>query len=171
MQDTPFRATALPNLSALENQHRVGANWFFWIAGLSLVNTAILLSGGDRNFVIGLGIASIMAAFGVGAAQANPEAALIIKGVALVFCLVASGVFAGFGALARRRHTWAFALGMTLYAFDALIYLLVQDWMSFGFHIFALVCLWSGLKACRELNQQALRPMMAPPEAIWVESS
>ncbi|HEX5445042.1 MAG TPA: hypothetical protein VFW87_14485 [Pirellulales bacterium] len=134
-----------------------------------MVNTAILLSGGDRNFVIGLGIASIMAALGVDAAQANPEAAMIIKGVALVFCLLASGVFAGFGVLARYRHTWAFVLGMTLYAFDALIYLLAPDLMSFGFHIFALFCLWNGLKACRALNQQPLHQPMLAPEVVEVE--
>lgn len=165
MHDTHFHAPVAPDLTALENQHRVGANWFFWIAGLSLVNIAILLNGGERNFVIGLGIASVVAAIGVAAAQANPEMAIIIKGVALVFCLLASGVFAGFGALARYRHTWAFALGMVLYAFDALIYLLVQDWMSFGFHIFALFCLWNGLKACRTLNQQPLQPTLAPEVA------
>lgn len=168
MHDTPFRAAVAPDLSALENQHRVGANWFFWIAGLSLVNIAIVFSGGERNFVIGLGIASVMAAIGVAAAQANPEAAMIIKGVALVFCLLASGVFAGFGGLARHRHTWAFALGMVLYAFDALIYLLAQDLMSFGFHLFALFCLWNGLRACRALNQQPLQPMLMP-EAVEVE--
>lgn len=162
MQDSPFRAPVAPDLSALANQHRNGANWFFWIAGLSLVNTAIQLGGGDRNFVIGLGIATLIAAFARGAAEAAPEAAMIVKGIALLLCLVVAGVFAGFGVMARRRHTWAFALGMTFYAFDALIYLLFQDWMSFGFHIFALVCLWTGLKACRALNQQPLPPLMAP---------
>lgn len=169
MQDSPFRAAAAPDLSALENQQRQGANWFFWIAALSLVNTAILLSGGDRNFVIGLGIASLIAAFAVHATQqANPEMAILVKGIALVFCILASGVFTGFGVFARRRHAWAFILGMTFYTFDAMIYLLIQDWMSFGFHIFALVCLWNGLKACRSLHQQPLHPMVSP-EVVEVE--
>ena len=33
-----------------------GANWFFWIAGLSVINSLIITFGGEMSFVIGLGI-------------------------------------------------------------------------------------------------------------------
>jgi len=74
-------------------------------------------------------------------------------GIAFAFTLFVAAIFAGFGYFARHRHTWAFLLGMTLYTFDGLIYLLVQDWFSLGFHVFALFCLFAGFNAARELNQ------------------
>src|SRR5467141_963726 len=32
---------------ALHMQGRRGANWFYWVAGLSLVNSAVILGGGS----------------------------------------------------------------------------------------------------------------------------
>ena len=36
-----------------------GANWFFWIAGLSLVNSLIILFSGEWSFIVGLGATQI----------------------------------------------------------------------------------------------------------------
>ena len=38
----------------LENQFKSGAGWFFIIAGLSIVNSIIILSGGSWSFIVGL---------------------------------------------------------------------------------------------------------------------
>ncbi|MCK4829211.1 hypothetical protein KA005_76515, partial [bacterium] len=43
-----------------EKQLKSGANWFFWIAGLSLVNTIVFLFDGSIYFVVGLGITQIV---------------------------------------------------------------------------------------------------------------
>ena len=32
---------------ALVKRHRGGAGWFFWIAGLSLINSVVILAGSD----------------------------------------------------------------------------------------------------------------------------
>lgn len=65
------------------------ARWFWWIAGLSLVNSAIILSGGNFNFVLGLAVTQI--------ADAVFQQ---IKIVALVFDVVAIAFFAGIGVFA-----------------------------------------------------------------------
>ena len=39
-------------------QLKSGANWFYWIAGLSLINSAIFVFGGNVNFIAGLRAAS-----------------------------------------------------------------------------------------------------------------
>jgi hypothetical protein len=41
---------------------------------------------------------------------------------------------------------------MVLFALDGGIFLLTQDWIGVGFHIFVLYCLFRGFKACRELK-------------------
>jgi len=58
--------TTTVDRSKLENQVRSGASWFFWIAGLSVINAVILLAGGSWNFLIGLGITQFVSALGTG---------------------------------------------------------------------------------------------------------
>jgi hypothetical protein len=40
---------------------------------------------------------------------------------------------------------------MVLYALDAIVSLIFQDWLGFLFHLLALAGLWSGLAAMRKL--------------------
>src|SRR5437016_14082822 len=50
---TPTPAAADP---VLEKQLKSGGSWFYWIAGLSLINSAIALSGSGMRFILGLGV-------------------------------------------------------------------------------------------------------------------
>src|SRR5262245_15022806 len=40
----------------LTQQFNSSSSWFFWIAGLSVINSLIAVFGGDRRFIFGLGI-------------------------------------------------------------------------------------------------------------------
>lgn len=154
---------AAPSTTTLEAQRRNGANWYFWIAGLSIVNTVVHLSGGQGNFVIGLGLTLLISAFSTGLVQqADPQVALAVKAIAFCVCLAIAGVVAIFGVLARKGQNWAFPLGMFFYAIDGLIYLVFGDYMSFGFHIFALFCLFNGYKAARSLRAIESQAIAAP---------
>ena len=130
----------------LEKQLRGGGSWFYWIAGLSLVNSAIALSGSGTRFILGLGITQIFDELAQGMRSGAGLA------VAVVLDLLAAAVFVFFGVFANKRHTWSFIVGMALYALDGLIYLIAQDWLGVGFHAFVLFCLFRGFKACRALN-------------------
>ncbi len=136
-------------LAKLERQFSSGAKWFYWIAGLSVVNTVIIFNEGDFTFVIGLGITQVIA--GVGEVLAE-DVGPLARQIALALVVLCTGVFVVFGRYALKRRHWAFITGMVLYALDALIFLGVQDWWSFGFHIFALFCLYGGLRAERQLR-------------------
>ena len=136
----------------MENRFLSGANWFFWIAGLSLVNSVLMLSGTGWGFIIGLGMTQVIDGIATEVALEANEAATVVKLVAFGFDLVVAGMCAGVGLLARKRFAWAFILGMILYAMDGMIFLLAQDWWSFGFHVFALYGIWNGLKALRQLR-------------------
>lgn len=148
----------------LEAKLRTGANWFYWIAGLSVINSLISLAEGDRQFIVGLGITQIVVGIAVAIAQQSPDAALIAKIVAGVFTLVAAGVFAGIGLGSGKRLSWLFVTGMALYGLDALLYLAIavigdpSGWLPFGFHLFVLTRLFSGFQACRVLNAAEAEP-------------
>ncbi|MCC7383749.1 MAG: DUF4339 domain-containing protein [Deltaproteobacteria bacterium] len=134
-----------PGDPALEARLKSGASWFYWIAGLSLINSLVALSGSEWGFIFGLGITQIFDALAAEAGTAG-------KGVALVLDLAAAGALIFFGVFAHRRKRWAFFLGMALYALDSLIFLAVQDWLAVAFHAFALFGLFGGLRAARELD-------------------
>jgi len=55
-QYNPSENSVQEDNSELQNQAKSGANWFYWIAGASLVNTIIFLFNGRVSFIIGLGI-------------------------------------------------------------------------------------------------------------------
>ncbi|MHC4266212.1 MAG: hypothetical protein ACYSUK_09800 [Planctomycetota bacterium] len=148
----------------LENQFKAGANWFFWIAGLSLVNSAVLLAGSNWGFVIGLGITQFIDAIGLAIAE---EVGIAGKIIAFIFDIVAAGIFVLFGAFARKKHSWAFIVGMILYALDGLLFLLVMDILSIGFHVFALFCILNGLKSLQKLEQLPVQqPLEISPDVI-----
>src|SRR5262245_23869691 len=71
-------------LTSLQERGRRGANWFFWVAGLSLVNSVIIHTGGGIFFVVGMGATLIVDAVASGVAEQHPEAATIVRLVALI---------------------------------------------------------------------------------------
>lgn len=126
-----------------------GANWFYWIAGLSLVNTAVAISGGKFHFVLGLGVTDITDAF-----QA-PQARM----VGYVIDVLVLGFFLMCGYFAGKLHKWAFVMGMAFYLLDGGIVLLAQDWIGVAFHAYALFYIWRGfslVNAARPTSQVAV---------------
>jgi len=132
-----------------ENQFKSGANWFYWIAALSVINSMIILFGGEMSFIIGLGITQIVDAV---AWELKNSEGINLDYLFFMVSLVISGVFVIFGYFARKRMTSVFVTGMVLYALDGLIFLLVGDWLSIGFHVFVLFSLLNGLKALKMIN-------------------
>lgn len=136
----------------LENRFKGGAGWFFWVAALSIVNSIIILAGGKWGFIFGLGVTQIVDGIGIAVSEGAPEAGFGIKLIPLGINLFIAGFVVMFGVLARQRHQWAFVVGMVLYALDGLILLAAGDILGSVFHGWVLFCLFSGLRACRQLD-------------------
>jgi hypothetical protein len=49
-----------PERAGLAQRHKSGANWFYWIAGLSLATSLIALGGGSWGFLISLGTTQVI---------------------------------------------------------------------------------------------------------------
>jgi hypothetical protein len=162
-------AAVQAHFEQLEHRARMGANWFFWIAGLSIINTFMLLGEANRQFVIGLGITQIANGIVLEIIKQHPEAAAVAKAVAYALTFLASTFVAAFGIGARYRLSWVFIVGMTLYAIDGLLFVLFQDWLSVGFHVFALAAIYRGLSACRELKSAALNSAPQIADAVEAE--
>jgi hypothetical protein len=106
-----------------------------------LINSVSSLSGSGFGFALGLGITHLLAQIGN-------------KSVVLVLDLLVSGLFVLFGVFAHKGHTWAFIVGMVLFALDTVL-AFGQSWLSVALHGLALFFLFRGMQACRELNRAA----------------
>ncbi|HKE95472.1 MAG TPA: hypothetical protein VKB34_14255 [Povalibacter sp.] len=126
---------------------RSAARWFWWIAGLSVVNTVMFQSGSDTSFVMGLGITAVSDAV----FAANRSVGFVIDAIVL-------GFFVLVGLKAQHGSLWAFYLGTAVYALDALIYVLAQDWMPVAFHGLAIFFILKGIGALRSAMQAAAAP-------------
>jgi len=130
-----------------------GANWFYWIAGLSVINSVIFVLGADVAFLAGLGLTQLMdAVIGLSVEQGAPA---LLKAVAVVFDFVVVAIFALIGYYAGRRFSAAFLIGIVVYLLDGLLLLLLGAYLTAGFHAFALFFIIRGFFACRKLNATA----------------
>jgi hypothetical protein len=130
---------------ALLARARSGAGWFYWIAGVSVVNTVAALAGSDWRFILGSGFTEIFNAVGSNLGSGGRIAAVVLDAVVL-------GAFVLFGVFASRLKLWAFLVGMLVYAVDGAIFLIVRDWISIAFHVFALFCIFQGFQAARQIR-------------------
>lgn len=134
------------------------ASWFYLIAALSVINSIIVMAGGRLRFIFGMGTTEIVDAI----AQKSGGSVM-----GLVVSVVIAGTCAVFGVLGNKRMAWAMWLGMALYVIDGLLLLLVQDWLSAAFHVWALMRIYQGIPAIAQLealeqNAQAMAATATP---------
>jgi len=126
-----------------EQRLRSGARWFYWVAGLSLVNSLASLAGQKWRFVLGLGITQLADALAAHSGRGIEVVAVLDAVIVASFVLL--------GRFALQGRVWAFGVGAAIYALDGLIFLGLRDWVGVAFHVFVLVMTVRGLDAARRL--------------------
>jgi len=144
-------------------RYKSGANWFYWIAGLSLVTSIVSFAGGGWRFLISLGSTQFLDAFAEGMSRALEGDAPRI--IALVLDFVVTGVFVLFGVLAGKKMLWAYMAGMVVFGVDGLVSLLFQDLIGVLAHGVVLFFMARGYMAGRELMALERAMAQAPPPA------
>jgi hypothetical protein len=162
-KDGAARHASVARIMELQERGHKGANWFFWVAGLSLVNSVIMHGGGATYFVVGLGVTLLVDAVCKDVGEQNPDIHTLLRVFAIGFALAVAVMVTGFGWLARKGILIVYAIGMALYLLDGLLFLVLQDLMSVAFHGFALFWMWSGFSAFREINKITAE-MSEPPD-------
>ena len=144
----------------LEQRYKSGANWFYWIAGLTLVTSIITFSGGELRFLISLGTTQVIDAIAAGLSTELGGAPQVI---ALVLDAILTGIFVLFGVLAGKKQLWAYIVGMAVFVLDGLVSLLIQDLIGVIAHVVVLIFMVPGFMAGRKLVE--IEQMMAESQA------
>jgi hypothetical protein len=154
------RRTAVMNITRAV---KYGANNFYWIAGLSVVNSLISIFGGGMVFVIGLGVTLVIDWVAQGVSQ-DAGGSPIVLGMGFLFTLIFDLIFVAFGYFAGKGKRWAFIIGMVLYGLDAMLMLAIGEWIGFAFHLYFMWGIWQGISALGKLKAfEAANPMAVPP--------
>ena len=158
--DTPQQASTKATIAQLEEKIKLekaikgGASNFYWIAALSIINSIAVLTGGNWSFFIGLGITQLIdGIFMIIVQSADESFAFITQIIGFAINLIFVGIFVVFGVFAQKQKKWAFIMGMVLYALDGLIFLLVSDFFSIGFHILILFFISGGMNAMKRYSE------------------
>jgi len=131
-----------------------GADWFFWIAALSAINSIVYLTGGSTFFVAGLGTTQLIDAFASVMMEGEISSMVSFFTVLnIILDLAVIVLFVVFGIFARKAHRWAFIVGMVLYVLDTLILVWAVDWFSILFHAWALFGLFTGYRAISAIKK------------------
>ncbi len=132
-------------------QHmRSGARWFYWIAGLSMINSIAASFDGRWSFLAGLGITQFISGVALGLSE---DLGGTVTVIAFILDALVAAFFVFLGVFAGKGHTWAFVVGLVIYVLDGLIFLAFQLWLPLAFHVFVCYCLFKGLAANRKLKQ------------------
>jgi hypothetical protein len=144
-QDTVL-AAQIQQTMILQHQIKGGASWFYWIAGLSVINSVVALSGSQWHFIAGLGVTEMVDYIAKGAGSAGTVVGIMLDAFA-------AGMFILFGVFSNKRQNWAFIIGMTFYGLDALFFVLGQFWLGIAFHVYVLYRIYLGMKAANRLSE------------------
>jgi hypothetical protein len=123
-----------------------GANWFDWIAALSVINSVISLANGNWHFVLGLGVTEVIDYLAQRSGSSRGQV------IGFVVTLAVAGFFWFMGRFAKQGQRWALILGMFLYTLDGGLLLLGQDWFSVAFHAYALFMLTKTFAAIKQFE-------------------
>ena len=145
---SPRQTADAATLARIALVHRVesGGRWFYWIAGLSLINLALHVIGSDIGFALGTAIDWVVDG--------------ILQELAPSFTWLAHvgtiALFAFLGLRATAGVKWAFVVGGVVYAIDALAFLFIGGWLALAMHGLALFAIVSALRALRGLGSGQL---------------
>lgn len=125
-----------------------GANWFYWIAGLTLVTSIVGLLGSEWGFALSLAITQLIDGVALYFSEGSGEAPKVI---AIVLDIFITAIFVGFGYLANKQHMWAYLTGIILFLLDSLLSIVLFNLLGILIHCFALFMMIRGYIAGRDL--------------------
>ncbi len=154
VQMPPILPYLMPQISA--NQEiivsadvRKAAHWFYWKAGMTVINSILVMAGTYWQFFLGLTIPQLLGGLVIGISEMSDGANLgVFHGIILVISLFSAGVTALFGYKAGQGKKWGFVLGIIIFSFDALLYLVTLSFLGVIIHIIAIYTLCKGYASC-----------------------
>jgi hypothetical protein len=126
---------------------RDGSHWFYVIGALCIGNTLLFFTDSGYSWLEGLAVSGFLNRL----ARYTDELTVF---TALVLDIAFTLTFMAFGFLAsKRKWTWTYIVGMSLYVLDFGFAFWLRDWIGLAMHAFVFLLLLRGLQATFRLNR------------------
>jgi len=152
---SPLSPGEIATIEEYQTKVNKSAGWFFFIAGLSIVNTVLVHTEQSLSFVIGLTITQFIDGFGIGIADAVDNEAITpwLPYLFSAISICVSLTFVLFGWFGRKCMRGAYLFGIILYLMDSLLLVLYPTFMSVIFHIIAVIALFQGWRLMGQIKE------------------
>ena len=121
-----------------------GTSWFLWIGIISALNIIAVIFRQNVNFVSGLGINYGILGIMDGIRRAS---GIDLMSLGCVLSFLVSGLFIWIWRKSKQQNKNYYLTGLIIYGLDTLFFLFLKQWYGLGFHVLALLGLYSGYKA------------------------
>jgi hypothetical protein len=111
---------------------------------LSALNIVALIFNQNFQFIAGLGINYVILGMTEGILQST---GIDLKLWAYIFTILISGIFLLIWKKSKEENKAIYLIGLIVYGLDTIIFIFAKDWLSLGFHVFALLMLTNGYNA------------------------
>ncbi len=129
-----------------------GANWFYWIAGLTLLNAILIAVQSPVILALGLSSAEITSWFAYD--QETGEIDQNIMWISVGVALLLSAIVAGMGWLANKGNKAVYLVGMVLIALDTLLFIFPNfSIIALVVHGYALYAMFNGFMALLQIEK------------------
>ncbi len=145
-----------------ESKFKNAIGWFYWIAGLSFLNSLLAAFNANFSFTIGLGITQFIDAVAILITKRLGTNSHLLTIFSLIISLLFSGLFVLFGYLGNKRKKGAIITGAVIYILDGILALVLGLYLDGLFHALALVGIFSGLKMLDGKKQDPSIPVIDP---------
>ena len=121
-----------------------GASWYLWIGIFSTLNLLSIILNQNIHFFAGLGMHNVILGVTEGFRRAT-NIDLMPLGYAI--SLLVSGLFILVWRFSKKENKTIYLSGLIVYGIDTVIFYFNKDWFGFGFHILAILMIYTGYKA------------------------
>lgn len=148
---TPPPTNQNATVEFIDEDVKKGANWFYWKAVLTVLNGFIMLFGASWAFFLGATITQVFHGVADELSIENGTSSVTsAHGIVFVIALVCAGILSMLGHYAGKAKKWAFIVGLIIYAFDGVIYLLTGSIFGIIIHGIAIYMIIKGMLAIKK---------------------
>ncbi|MEO0452791.1 MAG: GYF domain-containing protein [Verrucomicrobiota bacterium] len=129
-----------------------GAYWFYWIAGLTVLNAILIAVSSPVILALGLGAAELVSwmAYDVETGEIDSTMMWIAVGVAIVLSLLMAGI----GWMASQGNRIIYLVGMVIVALDTIFYIFpIFSIIALAVHGYALYAMFNGFAALQKIEE------------------
>jgi hypothetical protein len=148
--DLPAGAVSSRDLVRFQllQRRNTGGAWFYWIGAVSILNSVLNAAGTQWGLSVALGVTYVIDGLAAGFSNTirTPVYAFVID-------IAIAGGFMLIGRAARRGNLAWYAIGISLYLLDSVLFIVVRDILGIAVHAIAIYWLLSGWRAARSLKR------------------